>query len=404
MQFTINGYNQLEAFNLSVSIIENGRKKTLYVDIIDLVLLRWFDNFYPHMQKTVIDGKEYAWVNYARLLSDFPLLRVGKRRLAVRFMKLARLGVLSHVTVRDEGTFSYYGFGPKYGRLLVEPVDESRMCGDPASEAAQGVVRKRTRGWYESVPRGGTKAYDQINPSTRNNPSTKNNPSTNPPNPPEGGTATGSPNHSVPTEPLDSPAHKTIGSPNESDSTKTTASSSMLPSNQSPSESDSTEPSRHQTWSPNQTDSTKPLGRQTSNPPVPADPPSPFPDVHTAVAEAIARVKRVWEPNRFDGLTATSRFMLEAAWPRITAAADGEDPVAWFEARCRAYCEATPPQYVKRFSRWVGGEQYLTEWHPDPTPVSGGGGLSKSQRNAEYNKQFILEQLRKEQEQGGMSC
>ena len=184
----------------------------------------------------------------------------------------------------------------------------------------------------------------------------------------------------------------------------------MPPSNPSPSESDSTKPLRHQTttWSPIQTDGTKPLGRQASNPPVTADPPSPIPDVHAAVTEAVARVKRVWEPNRFDGLTVTSRFMLEAAWPRITAAADGMDPVAWFEARCRAYCEATPPQYVKRFSRWVGGEQYLTEWHPDPAGAAGGAdsGMSKSQRNAEYNKRFILEQLRKEQEQeqGGISC
>ena len=86
MQYTIDVYSQLEAFNLSASITENGREKTLYVDIIYLAILRWFDNFYSDMQKTVIDGEEYAWVNYAGLLGDIPLLRVSKRRLAVRVM------------------------------------------------------------------------------------------------------------------------------------------------------------------------------------------------------------------------------------------------------------------------------------------------------------------------------
>ena len=413
MQYTIDGYSQLEAFNLSASITENGREKTLYVDIIDLAILRWFDNFYSDMQKTVIDGEEYAWVNYAGLLGDIPLLRVSKRRLAVRFMKLVRLGVLSHATVRDAGTFSYYGFGPEYGRLLVKSAGASRAYGHPVPKTTHPIpktyhpIPKTDHPYTENGTGGVPKTYHQINPSTKYNPSTK---SRYPSNPPTGGTAAGSPNHPVPAEPSDRPILQTTGSGNESDSTKPKASSSMPPSNPSPSESDSTKPLRHQTttWSPNQTDGTKPLGRQASNPPVPADPPSPIPDVHAAVTEAVARVKRVWEPNRFDGLTVTSRFMLEAAWPRITAAADGMDPVAWFEARCRAYCEATPPQYVKRFSRWVGGEQYLTEWHPDPAGAAGGAdsGMSKSQRNAEYNKRFILEQLRKEQEQeqGGISC
>lgn len=404
MQYTINGYNQLEAFNLSVSIIENGREKPLYVDIIDLAILRWFDNFYPDMQKTVIDGEEYAWVNYAGLLGDIPLLRVSKRRLAVRFMKLVRLGVLSHATVRDAGTFSYYGFGPEYGRLLVKPAGAGRTCGNPVPKTNHPVP-KTYHPYTENGTGGVPKTYHQINQSTKYNPSTK---SRYPSNPPTGGTAAGSPNHPVPAEPLDQPNPQATGSSNESDSTKQRAFSSMLPPKSSPSESDSTEPLRHQTttWPPDQTDGTKPLGHPTSNPPVPADPPSPIPDVHTAVTEAVARVKRVWEPNRFDGLTVTSRFTLEAAWPRIIAAADGMDPVTWFEARCRAYCEATPPRYVKKFSKWVGSEQYLTEWRPEP---SGGdtapdAGLSKSQRNAEFNRRFILDQLRKEQEQGGQSC
>lgn len=393
MKYTIEGFNQLEAFNTTATIIKDGKPTAIYLDIIDLAVLRWFTDFYAHMRKETIDGVEYAWVTYDAIIGDIPLLRVKKHMLMLRFRKLEQLGMLKHVTVRKGGVYAFYTFGPQFERLKVRPSE--RPQGD-MQNVAQPLCNKLHNPYAKNCT---TKT------NLLNNPSTKD---TYPSNPPTGGTAAGSPNHPVPAEPLDQPNLQTTGSGNESDSTKPKASSSMLPSNPSPSESDSTTPLRHQTttWSLNQTDGTKPLGPATSNPPVPADPPSPIPDVHAAATEAAARAKQFWEPNRFDGLTAASRFMLEAAWPHITAAASGMDPVTWFEARCRAYCEATPPRYVKKFSKWVGSEQYLTEWRPEPSDSGGtpDAGLSRSQRNAEFNKRFILDQLRKEQEQGRQSC
>ena len=78
------------------------------------------------MTKKIIDGKEYAWVNYQYILDELPLLNVGKRSLMDRFKKLINLKILSHITCKENGTFSYYGYGENYS-LLISDYEQEGM-------------------------------------------------------------------------------------------------------------------------------------------------------------------------------------------------------------------------------------------------------------------------------------
>lgn len=118
MKYTLEGFSQEAALSMQATITEKGEPKTIKLDIIDLNILRWFVDFYPVMKKTIIDGKEYAWLDYTAFVEDMPLLNLSNQSLYKRCRKMVHLGILTHKTVRNKGTFSYYGFGPEYQRLI----------------------------------------------------------------------------------------------------------------------------------------------------------------------------------------------------------------------------------------------------------------------------------------------
>lgn len=118
MKYTLEGFSQEAALSMQTTITENGEPKTIKLDIIDLNILRWFVDFYPVMKKTIIDGKEYAWLDYTSFVEDMPLLNLSNQSLYKRCRKMVQLGILTHKTVRTKGTYSYYGFGPEYQRLI----------------------------------------------------------------------------------------------------------------------------------------------------------------------------------------------------------------------------------------------------------------------------------------------
>lgn len=129
MKYTIEGFSQEYALMLTKQVEEKGKLKTVKVDCIDLIILRWFVDFYPKMTKVEIEGVQYAWVNYKRLLEDMPLLDMGKHMLANRLQKLCEFGILTHKNIKCGGNFSYYGFGTNYHNLIEKPcaTDEHLM-------------------------------------------------------------------------------------------------------------------------------------------------------------------------------------------------------------------------------------------------------------------------------------
>ncbi|UVM80049.1 MAG: hypothetical protein [Namikivirus ohi] len=118
MKYTLEGFSQEAALSMQATITEGDRTKTIKLDLIDLSIIRWIVDFYPNMKKVLIEGTEYVWLDYSTFVEDMPLLALSNQSLYKRCMKMVRLGVLKHKTVRSKGTFSYYAFGPEYSRLV----------------------------------------------------------------------------------------------------------------------------------------------------------------------------------------------------------------------------------------------------------------------------------------------
>lgn len=107
MQYTIEGFNQAKAVELGL-------------DTDDLVILRWLINFSSKMEKKEIEGNTFYWVNYKKLLEDIPILKFkSKDRLYRKLKNLVDKNILIHKNLRDEGNFSYYGFGKNYSKLIT---------------------------------------------------------------------------------------------------------------------------------------------------------------------------------------------------------------------------------------------------------------------------------------------
>lgn len=114
MKFTIEGFNQEVAINLQREI--DGKVKK--IDCTDLVILRWFVDFNPEMRKMIIDGKEYSWVFYNKIIEDLPLIDISKRALSERLQKLVDLGILDFYLCKEGGTFTLYRLGNNYSKLI----------------------------------------------------------------------------------------------------------------------------------------------------------------------------------------------------------------------------------------------------------------------------------------------
>ena len=139
MKNKVYGFNQEEALKIKKRTVDaNGKVKDLSLDFIDLVILRWFIDFYPKMGKKVFNNEEYAWVRYDKVLEDLPLLNIKKRAVAQRMQKMSELGVLECklLKMEKEGTFLYY----KYGRKLLK-LDADRLRSN-----AHGVVVQTATG------------------------------------------------------------------------------------------------------------------------------------------------------------------------------------------------------------------------------------------------------------------
>lgn len=123
MKYTIEGFSQEYAQSLKKEVIINGKDgkqktKTIRIDCTDLVILRWFVDFYPNMRKFVIDGCEYAWLSHNKLKEDLPILDISKRACIDRMQKLVDFGILKYKLIKEGGTFSLYTFGENYEKLI----------------------------------------------------------------------------------------------------------------------------------------------------------------------------------------------------------------------------------------------------------------------------------------------
>ena len=107
MQFSFLGYSVNKIMELEL-------------DVKDVTILRFFDDFRQsgRMNYEVINGVKYYWISYQSIENELPFLGLGKRTIMARMLKLRDLGILSHYTKKEGGTFSYYAIGDRYKELL----------------------------------------------------------------------------------------------------------------------------------------------------------------------------------------------------------------------------------------------------------------------------------------------
>lgn len=119
MRLTIHGYSQSVACEMQGEVAENGKRKKVRIDATDLLILRWFTDFYPNMKKAIIDGKEYGWITRKKMSEDLPILGITEKSGAARLKKLVYFGLLDYRLVKDGGTYAYYTHGPNYESLIT---------------------------------------------------------------------------------------------------------------------------------------------------------------------------------------------------------------------------------------------------------------------------------------------
>jgi hypothetical protein len=148
MRYTIEGFSQRE-------LVEHR------MDAADAVILRWLVDFsatgkmrmrlMPYSEGAAPPGTDRAasiphyWIHYETVLSELPILGItAKDVIARRLKRMAKEGILSHQTVREEGTFSYYGFGATYINLIE--------MGDPTQKSDPSDPKVGPPPTFESDP------------------------------------------------------------------------------------------------------------------------------------------------------------------------------------------------------------------------------------------------------------
>lgn len=112
MKYSIMGFDQKTLLDIN----KQGHK----IDVNDLLILRWLVDF-SHTDKMAnlsIGSNAYYWVSYQAVLNDLPLLKIGRRMLAVRLKKMVDAGILTSYLQKSGGTFTMYGFGKRFQSLI----------------------------------------------------------------------------------------------------------------------------------------------------------------------------------------------------------------------------------------------------------------------------------------------
>ena len=103
MKYTIFGFSQEEVLRL--------RDEHQAIDERDLMILRWIMDFYfGGMEKRLIDGVEYGWVNASYVCDELPIMHLNPEAVRRRLKKLVKFGLLGHRQVKNSevGTRAYY--------------------------------------------------------------------------------------------------------------------------------------------------------------------------------------------------------------------------------------------------------------------------------------------------------
>lgn len=130
MKYTIFGFSQEQVLNLC--------DEHQSIDERDLMILRWTMDFYfGGMEKRVIDGVEYGWVNASYVCDELPIMRLTTEAVRRRLKKLVKFGLLYHQQVKNSevGTRAYYRPTEQAVQLQSDTGTTSKCDGGTTSKA-----------------------------------------------------------------------------------------------------------------------------------------------------------------------------------------------------------------------------------------------------------------------------
>lgn len=127
------------------------------------MILRWIMDFYfGGMEKLVIDGVEYGWVDASYVCDELPIMHLNPEAVRRRFKKLVKFGLLSHQKVKNSevGTRAYYRPTEQAVQLQSDTGTTSKYDGGTTSK-------------YDPVPLQSSNKDSSISDSSIINPSIK---------------------------------------------------------------------------------------------------------------------------------------------------------------------------------------------------------------------------------------
>lgn len=129
MKYTIFGFSQKQVLNLC--------DEHQSIDERDLMILRWIMDFYfGGMEKRVIDGAEYGWVNASYICDELPIMHLNPEAVRRRLKKLVKFGLLCHRQVKNSevGTRAYYRPAEQAVQLQSDTGTTSKCDGGTTSK------------------------------------------------------------------------------------------------------------------------------------------------------------------------------------------------------------------------------------------------------------------------------
>lgn len=124
MKYSILGFSQEAVLSYKRDVQEGDKTLTIKLDLDDLLILKEIADLANRqsIEKKILDGNVYCWIQYKLILEDLPVLDISKKRLQQRLDKLCMFNFIERRVekVNGVGTFHYIRISEEYENLLYD--------------------------------------------------------------------------------------------------------------------------------------------------------------------------------------------------------------------------------------------------------------------------------------------
>ena len=145
MKYNIFDFNQEKVISLSKKTIDNGKERTISLDVSDLLILLVISDFVnrKNIIKYTINDKTYFSVQYKVILDDLPILNIKKQALTDRINKMVYLGVIEKEIIKNQtGSYSVFRMGEEYEKIKYSCTDTQLQVRKYSTTSAEVVDYK----------------------------------------------------------------------------------------------------------------------------------------------------------------------------------------------------------------------------------------------------------------------